>query len=839
MIDMPNKNMVTLTIDGTPVTVPEGTLIVNAAKLIGIDIPVFCYHPKMEPVGMCRQCLVEVGRPVVDRATGKPVLESDGSPKIQFGAKLETACSTPVSEGMVVSGTSDKAIRGRKDIIEFLLTSHPLDCPICDKGGECPLQNLTIRHGPGTSRFLYQEKCHLAKKHPLGDLIYLDRERCIQCGRCVRFQDKIVDDPVLAFTNRGRAMEIFSVSEPGFDSRFSGNTTDICPVGALTTADFRFGARPWELCATASICQHCPVGCNLTINLRREARSNGEVVIKRIMPRQNEEVNELWICDKGRFAYHYAESKERMTQPLVRREGELVSIGWDEVLSYVAENFMHAGNNLLTLVSGRLSNEDLFNLNELTSQVGGKSALYTSMAGGELVTQLGVAKGTNLAELGPGSVILVVASDLVEEAPIWWLRVKQAAERGATLIVANPRPTKLERYSDQVIRYPYGSAATAILAIINSLSAKQNFPKAPKLAQGNREVKAAAEIISTAQNLVVFYGSEGLGLHASQALAQACANLLIVTNHVHKVNNGLIGVWSRANDEGAWEMGYQPLADMKAAFEQFEAVYIAGADPVSDDPALAEVVRQAGFVVVQDLFLTETAKLADVVLPAQPFTEREGTLTSGERRVQRYYPGVLRAEFRPDYAITASIGKLMGLNLEGTPIRIFNRLAAKIPAFKGLNYRALAQVTVQWPIVGREDVYYGGTLYSNSQGLGVQLSLPSQVPSLTWPQETEAVTADGALLAVPTTLLYDRGQTISRSMLLYAHLPNATLVVHPEDAQRLNLAGGSQVQISLGDHWYHAELLVNDQVPRGIALVPRSLGIPIDSPVKVEPQVLK
>ncbi|HSB66214.1 MAG TPA: molybdopterin-dependent oxidoreductase, partial [Anaerolineales bacterium] len=542
---------------------------------------------------------------------------------------------------------------------------------------------------------------------------------------------------------------------------------------------------------------------------------------------------ELWICDKGRFAYHYTESKERMTQPLVRREGELVSIGWDEVLSYVAENFTHAGKKLLTLASGRLSNEDLFNLSELATQVGGKSALYTHIAGGDLVAQLGAAQGTNLADLGPGSVILVVASDLVEEAPIWWLRVKQAAERGATLIVAHPRPTKLERYTDQVIRYPYGSETTTILAMINALSAKQNFPKAPKLTQGNREVKAAAEAISTAENLIIFYGSEGMGLEASHALAQACANLLIATNHVHKVNNGLIGVWSRANDQGAWEMGYQPVSDLKAAFEQYEAVYIAGADPAGDNPALAEGIRQAGFVVVQDLFLTDTAKLADVVLPAQPFTEREGTLTSGERRVQRYYPGVLRSEYRPDYAITANIGKLMGLDLEATPTRVFNRLAAKIPAFKGLNYRQLAQVTEQWPIVGREDVYFGGTLYSNSQGLGVQLSLPYQVPPLAWPPEIEAVTADGALLAVPITLLYDRGQTISRSVLLHAHLPNPTISIHPEDARRMNLANGGRVQFSLEDHPYTAGLQENDQVPLGIVILPRSLGIPIEAPVKV------
>ena len=831
---MPTKNMVSLTIDGKQVSVPEGTLIVNAAKQIGIDIPVFCYHPKMEPVGMCRQCLVEVGRPVIDRATGKAVLEADGSPKIQFGAKLETACSTPVSEGMMVVGDSPKAAAGRKDILEFLLTSHPLDCPICDKGGECPLQNLTMRYGPGQSRFNYSEKMHQAKKLPLGELIYLDRERCIQCGRCVRFQSSIVDDPVIAFTNRGRGMEIFSTSEPGFNSYFSGNTTDICPVGALTTADFRFEARPWEMCTTSSICPHCPVGCNLAINLRREARSNGEVVIKRIMPRQNEAVNEIWICDKGRFAYHYTESKERLTQPLVRREGELVAIGWDEAISYVAENFKDAGKNLLTLVSGRLSNEDLFNLNELTNGLGGKTALYTHMAGGDLVAQLGVGKGTNLGDLGAGTVILVVASNLEEEAPIWWLRVKQAAERGATLIVANPRQTKLERYASQVVRYTYGSEATTILAMINSLSAKQNFPKAPKPSQGSDAVKVAAETISSAQNLIIFYGSEGIGLEASGALAQACANLLTVTNHARKVNNGLIAVWSRANDQGAWEIGFRPLPNLKEALQHNEAIYITAADPAGDDPSLAETIRNAGFVVVQDLFLTETARLADVVLPVQPFTEREGTFTSGERRVQRFYPGVVRNEYKADYALTAAISKLVGVNVEATPLRIFNRLVAKVPSFKDLSYRLLAQVTEQWPIVGRGDIYYGGTLYANAQGLGMQLSYPAQAPSLAWPQQPEAAKPVGKLLAVPVTTLFDRGQTVRPSRLLNHRIPLASIIVHPDEASRLNILDGNWVHILLDGVPSDVILHVNEQVPAGIALVPRGLGVSITSPMPID-----
>ena len=382
-------NDVTLTIDGMPVTVPAGTLIVDAAKEIGIDIPVFCYHPKMEPVGMCRMCLVEVGRPAIDRATNQPILDESGKPKLQFGPKLETACTTPVSAGMAVIGMSDKVKTARNDVLEFLLTSHPLDCPVCDKGGECPLQNLTMGYGLGTSRFDYADKNHNDKKVPLGELIFLDRERCIQCGRCVRFQTEIVDDPVIAFSQRGRSMEIITNSTPGFDSIFSGNTSDICPVGALTTADFRFGARPWELKSAASICNHCPVGCNLTLNTRREAKSDGKVVIKRVMPRQNEAVNEIWICDKGRFGYHFAESGSRLTQPLIREDGELVPVSWEKALDVAAQKLRAYGFNFVSLAGGRLSNEDLYSLKELTENLHGKAMLFSQMAGGDLVSQVG------------------------------------------------------------------------------------------------------------------------------------------------------------------------------------------------------------------------------------------------------------------------------------------------------------------------------------------------------------------------------------------------------------------------------------------------------------------
>jgi len=820
--------LVTVTIDGKPISVPENTLVVDAAKKLGISIPVFCYHPKMDPAGMCRMCLVEIGRPLMDRATGQPVLEADGKPRLQFGPKLETSCTTPVSEGMVVISASDKVHTARKDVVEFILTSHPLDCPICDKGGECPLQNLTLRHGAGESRFILDEKSHAAKHVPLGDLIYLDRERCIQCGRCVRFQEQIAGDPVIGFYNRGRQLEIVTFSEPGFDSYFSGNTTDICPVGALTTADFRFGARPWELKPTASICSHCPVGCNLTYDVRREASSGGKIVIKRAMPRQNEAVNEIWICDKSRFAYHYTESKDRLVTPLVRNEdGELAPTTWEVALQYTAETLRDSGKRLLALGSGRLSNEDLFALQQVTKKTGGQAALYTHMAGGEFVACHGLTPGSNLADLGKGALILVVASDLEEEAPIWYLRVKQAVRRGATLIVANARPTKLEGDAAQVIRTNYGSAI--------NLSPIQ-------------------QAISEAENVVIFYGCDGLGLAGTHTLAQQCADLLATTKHVGRPSNGLIPVWPRANDQGAWELGLRPLPDLAAELNNASALYIVGADPFGDDPSLAALhTSQNTFLVVQDLFLTETARCADVVLPAQAFTEREGSYTSGERRVQRFYPATLPTpECRPDYAISAQIAARIEARAnkpadpEQSPVALFKQIAAAIPTFAGLVYRDLADITPQWPPVGtpgpagRLGLYFSGAAYDNQQGLGKHLALTQELPSTrkredhrTGLQNAPLPTHPAGLLAVPVNRLYDRGATTWASALLHARIGEPWVGLNPADARSLGLVSGQALQITLAGQTAHAQARIDDTVPVGVALIPRSMGFPVVEPTPV------
>ncbi|UCD99836.1 MAG: NADH-quinone oxidoreductase subunit NuoG [Chloroflexota bacterium] len=833
--------LISVVIDGLEVQVPPGTLVVDAAKKAGVDIPVFCYHPKMEPVGMCRMCLVEIGRPQMSRKTGELERNEDGSYVIQFAPKLETGCTVVVSEGMVVRGISDKVARARKDVIEFLLTSHPLDCPVCDKGGECPLQNLTMDFGSGESRFLYDEKIHFEKHYPLGELIFLDRERCIQCGRCVRFQDEIVDDAVIGFEQRGRSLRIVTYSEPGFDSYFSGNTTDICPVGALTTSDFRFGARPWEMKAVASICTHCPVGCNLTLNVRREHKTGGDFVVKRVLPRQNEAVNEIWICDKGRFAHHYTSSPDRLIQPLVKENGELTPATWDNALKIAASKLKEAGSDLLTLVSGRISNEDLFNLQALSKHLGGSSALLSEMAGGDLVAQVGVSQGTNLSDLGPESTILVVASDLEEEAPLYWLRVKQAAERGAKLIVANPRHTKTDRSASHVLRYPYGGEAALVIALTNALS-KKRVELTDKFNQlgGSQEVKSAAKEIVEAENVLIFYGSEGTGFESSQQLAQACANLLISTGHIGKVNNGLIPVWPRGNTQGAWDMGFQPVPNLNEVLTTKQAIYIAAADPAGDNPKLAEAIQSAGFVLVQDIYLTETAKLADVVLPAKTFIEREGTFTNAERRVQRFYAGIPpRPQTRPDFAITAQISRLAGIDLEDRhPIRIMDQIAGQIPDYAEVSYGKISAVAEQWPIIGRSDLYYGGTSYENSQGLGYQVppaSQKGQPVSLSAVQPGDALPGEGdELTAYPITILYDRGQTVMTAELLHRRIPEPFIIIHPESVAHLGIKDGDRIHLHCLDFDYEVVARLDETIQEGVVLSPRSMGLPIREPMSVE-----
>jgi NADH-quinone oxidoreductase subunit G len=810
-------DLVRLYVDGVEHKVPKGANLVDAAKTVGNDVPVFCYHPKLAPVGMCRMCLVDLGQVQVVKETGEWQRDDKGEMVIRWMPKLQTACTTFVVDGMAIRTETPQVLEARDDIIEFLLTSHPLDCPICDKGGECPLQNLTMRHGPGTSRFIFDEKMRLDKHYPLGDLIYLDRERCIQCARCTRFQEELVGDAVLGFHERGRRLQIVTTSTPEFDTYFSGNTTDICPVGALTTADFRFGARPWELTEVPSICPHCPVGCNVSATTRLDRDAGGKTIVKRIMPRQNEDVNEIWICDKGRFGHHHSRAKERITQPMIRQSGKLVPTTWEAAYAAIARVIQNSGNNVGAIAGPMLSNEDLWELRRLVETTGSQQlgVWPYHMTGAEWIAQVGVGTGTNFKDMGKGTTIVVMASDIEEEAPVWYLRIKGAADRGARVVTINPRRTEMDRWARRRIRYNAANPEEAMKAL-HDLD------------------------LSEANNLVIIVGGEGLDRARHGQLMKAAASLLDRRENFGKPNNGLLAVWPGANTQGAFDLGYMSETTEGNLTERPAVLILADADPVGED-ALSVNLLKNGFNVVVDMFLTESAKQADVVLPRQSFAERDGTFTNGERRVQRFYPaqdpltGTL-----PDWRIFANITRVLGgpkpkLSTAG----VMQEIAQKIGRYAGMTYPKLAETKPQFPDVGGTDLYYGGTAYTNTGGAGLQWETSGDMgvdPNINTPNVLPyPPLEDGELLLIPVRELYDRQPEFAASAhLMNTHIDSPYLTLNDIDAATRGVAEGETVVVNYAGQTVEVVARIDSSVAAGTALIGRILS---DRPAPAVPVV--
>ncbi len=827
------SDVVRINVDGKEYEVEAGANLVDAAKWhAGNDIPVFCYHPKMEPVGMCRMCLVELGTPARDRATGDVMLNDDGSPQIRYFPKLQTACTTVVSDGMHIKTNTQEVIDARNDVLEFLLSSHPLDCPICDKGGECPLQNLTMRHGPQASRMYFEDKQLLAKHFPLGDLIFLDQERCIQCARCIRFQDELVGDDVLAFHERGRRLQIITNSDPGFDTYFSGNTTDICPVGALTTADFRFGARPWELNEVPSISPWDAAGENISLSMRLDRDFDGKAVIKRVMPRQNEEVNEIWISDKTRFGHHFTRSQDRIMTPLMRSGDALRESSWEAALKAVADVLQAADGDVAAIAGSGMANEDLWELKRLVEGAGGLrfGAWPPTHGAAEQVAQVGVGRGTNLGELGRNDAILVMACDLEEEVPIWRLRLKQAQDRGAYLVVANARHTRLEDFAVQgarndrvvegdAIRYGAGGA----VATMSELSVQH-----PEI----------AERLSAAENLVIVAGAEGLTLSGSEALAQAAANFLIETGHIGRPNNGLLAPLPGANGMGLHYLGFTPAATLDIMAAPPKALIVAQAELLDDDPATRDWLSQVDTVIYANFFDDGIADLADFVLPIQTFAERDGSFVNGERRVQRFTlaQGPLGRAL-PAWKLFGGVGHGAGFSqLKPSAAAVMAELSANIAAFDGISYAALAQVERQYPDVGGRDQYYGGTAYENTGGLGIQLPSaaderrgrkPRRLPDF-----EEPTPGDGEVLIMPITRLYNRQRNFRPSLLIEPRIIAPKLMLSADDAAKAGIISGDLVELRMGESTLRLRATVSNEIAAGVVTLPRHMT---DEPIPLWP----
>jgi NADH-quinone oxidoreductase subunit G len=796
---------VKIIVDDKEYEVPAGLTVVDAAKRQDIDIPVFCYHPKMEPVGMCRMCLVEMGNIEKDRATGEVVLDEKGGPKIRWMPKLQTACTTRVSDGLVIRTNTQQVQEAQRNVVEFLLTSHPLDCPICDKGGECPLQNLTMNYGPGVSRMYYADKLKLDKHVPLGDLIFLDEERCIQCARCIRFQDEVVGDDVLAFNERGRRLEIITNSNPPFDTYFSGNTTDICPVGALTTADFRFGARPWELTNVPSICPHCPVGCNTTLSTRLDRDYGGRAIIKRVMPRQNEEVNEIWICDKGRFGHHFTRSQDRLQEPQV--DGKQAD--WSAALQAAADAIKAAGKDVAAIAGSGMSNEDLWALRRVVGD-GRRGAWPPTHAGADLVAQVGVGAGTNLSALGQGDAVLIIATDIEEEAPVWRLRLKQAHDRGAFLLVVNARPTRMDAFADQTILYEYGEAAQAV----SELDAE------------------VAQTLMGANNLIIVAGSEGLTLDGSRALMQAAANFLIESKHMGKPNNGLLATLPGANGMGQYYLGFMPEATQDIMVSPPKVLIVAQADILYDDPHAAEWLDRVETIISLDLFPNSIVKRAAVAMPIQSFAERDGSFVNGERRVQRFYTAQGPVgQAIPAWQALSRLGEKLGQGRSQlSAAAVMQEITQNVPAFAGASFPELSKVERQYPDVGSTDLYYGGTAYKNTGGLGVQIPTAAdqgeKIKAGKVPVAKTPKVGKGKMLVVPTVRLYNREQAFrpSEQELMTMRTPAPYMEINAADAKRLGIDNGDNVRVTVDGASVEARAHVNGAAPKGVVLLPRNLA---------------
>ncbi len=528
---------VTLTIDGNEMVVPKGTPLVVAAAGAGIEIPVFCYEPRLgAPVGACRMCLVEI--------------EMGGRPM----PKLQAACTMTVADGMVVktAATSAKADKGQESVLEFLLINHPLDCPVCDKGGECPLQDLTFRYGPGNSRMRFPKRTY-EKPLPISPSIVLDRERCILCYRCTRFSSDVAEDGELIARERGARSVIATFEEQPYVGVFSGNVTELCPVGALLPTAYRFKSRPWEISNVPTVCGGCSVGCNTWITVR-----DGEA--QRVVSRNHPEVDEGWLCDRGRFAR--IPVADRLHEPLIRGERGLEPVSFEDATRTAAQRLrhvqsMHGAGAVAIVTGGDLTNEEAFAWSLIAQSVGARTAAAPVAAAAQW--DLLAPYAARIADLDTASVVVVVGdAEMADRAGVVDLRVRKARRRGAHLAMIGAGGAALERDAGQVIQTPAGCAAQTIAA----------------LRDGRGDLAALADRVRAAEGKAVLIATDAVD-HALLASA------------AHALGCRVLGLPRGPNERGAYAVGLRGGGDeVLAGLEDgtVRAIVMVGVDPTAEWP---------------------------------------------------------------------------------------------------------------------------------------------------------------------------------------------------------------------------------------------------------------
>jgi len=655
------SDLVSLTIDGVELSVDKGTLLIRAAEQIGVQIPRFCDHPLLAPVGACRQCLVEV----VDAGNGRPI------------PKPQASCTLAVAPGMVVKTqvTSPVADKAQQGIMEFLLINHPLDCPVCDKGGECPLQNQAMSNGRGESRYVEQKRT-FPKPINISAQILLDRERCILCARCTRFSEQIAGDPFIEMLDRGALQQVGIYEEQPFESYFSGNTIQICPVGALTSASYRFLARPFDLVSTPSICEHCASGCALRTDHRRDK------VIRRLAG-NDPEVNEEWNCDKGRFGFKYSRQADRLTHPLVRDEdsGELRPASWPEAFAIAARGLQAAAGSVGVLTGGRLTAEDAYayskfarvalGTNDIDFRARPHSAEEADFLASSVVAPKGsnTGLGTTYTDLEKADKVVLIGFEPEDESPIVFLRLRKASRHGTKVFSVAPFTSRgLKKMNGTLIPAAPGSETSAIEGLAHNdevaLDGGSVLLVGERMAMVPGALSAVAALAGTTGAKLAWVprraGDRG-------AVETGCLpNLLPGGRRVDDAD-------ARVDAGAAW--GVSSLPDQvgrdgdaiisAAAAGELKALVIGGVElaDLSDPDAAATAIEAAAFVVNLEVRASEVSPHADVVFPIAPVSEKAGSFVDWEGRVRPFEsifrdPGSL-----PDLRVLSGIAEEMGVNL--------------------------------------------------------------------------------------------------------------------------------------------------------------------------------
>jgi NADH-quinone oxidoreductase subunit G len=658
--ELQRTDLVTLTIDGVQVSVPPGTLVIRAAEQVGVQIPRFCDHPLLDPVGACRQCLVDIP----DAGNGRPM------------PKPQASCTIPVAEGMVVStqATSQVADKAQQGIMEFLLVNHPLDCPVCDKGGECPLQNQAMSNGRGESRFAASGgvKRTFPKPINISAQVLLDRERCVLCARCTRFSEQIAGDPFIALIERGSLQQVGIYEKEPFESYFSGNTIQICPVGALTSAEYRFRSRPFDLVSTPAIAEHDACGSAIRVDHRR-----GQVM--RRLSGNDPEVNEEWITDKDRFAFGYLRVDDRLAYPQVREDGELRPASWPEAFAVAARGLSAAGG-VGVLPGGRLTAEDAYaystfarvalGTNDIDFRARPLSTEETDFLAAEVALRTGDNGGATYADLERANSVILVGLEPEDEAGTIFLRLRKAnlAHRTRVWAVAPFATRGLRKMGGTVISARPGGETEVIASLAH---------------RDDVELDSASVIL------------------VGERMATVPGALSAVAHLARTSGAKLAWVPRRAGDRGAVETGClpnllpggRPVTDASARVDAATAWGVAGVpdrpgrdadaivaavvsgelgglvvggvdpDDTADPAAFRGALQAARFVVALEQRETDVTRLADVVLPVAPVTDKPGTFVNWEGRPREFPAVFVNPNALPDARVLAGIAEELGSSL--------------------------------------------------------------------------------------------------------------------------------------------------------------------------------